>query len=177
MKCFYHTELDAVATCSQCGKAACRSCVEDIGGAMLCTACLELHATEYSREQEEIAAYRQTIMNRARTRVWLGWGIAALGALIALVSHDPRNNMPVVFELLIGAYSFWGSYWAIPRIWSWLKGFTQKMGFGVVTSVTNWLVILIFFCSCFLYVAILYGVFGGGIYEFYKMNLIAKGNR
>lgn len=176
MKCFYHTELDAVATCSQCGKASCRSCIEDIGGAMLCKGCLELHAENYAQQQTEIAEDRQAIMNRAKTRVWVAWGIAALGALIALASHDPRNNTPVVLELLVGAYGFWGSYWSIPRIWSWLKGLTQKMGFGVITSVTNWLIILVFFCSCFLYVAILYGIFGGGIYEFHKMNQIAKGS-
>ncbi len=43
MKCFYHQEKDAVATCQQCGKAVCRDCVVTIdGNKQYCPDCLQL---------------------------------------------------------------------------------------------------------------------------------------
>jgi hypothetical protein len=44
MKCYYHPETDAVGTCRQCGKAACRTCIDDVGGALFCADCIRLAA-------------------------------------------------------------------------------------------------------------------------------------
>jgi len=40
MKCYYHPEVDAVATCTDCGKAICQSCAVNVGGRLLCQQCL-----------------------------------------------------------------------------------------------------------------------------------------
>jgi hypothetical protein len=55
VKCFYHTDTDAVGTCSQCGKTACRACIEDIRGVLLCKGCmaLKLEARELRKEATE----------------------------------------------------------------------------------------------------------------------------
>ena len=40
MKCYYHPEVDAVATCADCGKAICQTCAIDVSGKLLCQQCL-----------------------------------------------------------------------------------------------------------------------------------------
>ena len=41
MKCAYHATIDAVATCSACGRAICGDCVVDTGGRVTCKSCVE----------------------------------------------------------------------------------------------------------------------------------------
>ncbi|PKP57967.1 MAG: hypothetical protein CVT88_08110 [Candidatus Altiarchaeales archaeon HGW-Altiarchaeales-1] len=42
MKCFYHPEVDAVMTCSSCGKELCRDCVvENPDGKTYCKDCIK----------------------------------------------------------------------------------------------------------------------------------------
>ena len=40
MKCYNHSEIDATATCTRCGKAICSSCAVDVSGRITCTECL-----------------------------------------------------------------------------------------------------------------------------------------
>ena len=42
MKCFYHSESDAVGTCKSCCKGLCASCAVDVGGGLACkSSCVE----------------------------------------------------------------------------------------------------------------------------------------
>lgn len=45
MKCFYHEDREAVATCQHCGKALCRAC------ASLYTPCLCVDCAQLLRDQ------------------------------------------------------------------------------------------------------------------------------
>ena len=40
MKCYRHPEIEAIATCTRCGKAICQTCAVDVGGKLLCQQCL-----------------------------------------------------------------------------------------------------------------------------------------
>ena len=40
MKCYVHPEAEAVATCTECGRAACEICAVDVGGRLFCQQCL-----------------------------------------------------------------------------------------------------------------------------------------
>jgi hypothetical protein len=40
MKCYYHPEVEAVATCVNCGKAICQTCSVDVAGRLICQNCL-----------------------------------------------------------------------------------------------------------------------------------------
>ncbi|MDX9991913.1 MAG: DUF4190 domain-containing protein [Anaerolineales bacterium] len=40
MKCYYHPETEAIATCTSCGKAICESCSVNVAGKILCQQCL-----------------------------------------------------------------------------------------------------------------------------------------
>ena len=36
MKCYYHSEADAVAVCKNCSKGLCRACAVDVGNGVAC---------------------------------------------------------------------------------------------------------------------------------------------
>jgi hypothetical protein len=40
MKCYYHPDVDAVATCVNCGKAICQTCAVNVSGRIICQRCL-----------------------------------------------------------------------------------------------------------------------------------------
>ena len=40
MKCFTHSDVEAIATCATCGKAICQVCAVDVGGKMVCQQCV-----------------------------------------------------------------------------------------------------------------------------------------
>ena len=40
MKCYVHPDMDAIATCTECGKAVCETCAVDVGGRVHCQQCL-----------------------------------------------------------------------------------------------------------------------------------------
>jgi hypothetical protein len=40
MKCYYHPDVEAVATCSNCGKGVCQICSVDVAGRIVCSKCL-----------------------------------------------------------------------------------------------------------------------------------------
>lgn len=42
MKCNYHPEVEAVSTCTVCGKAVCQSCAVDVAGRSTCQHCLSM---------------------------------------------------------------------------------------------------------------------------------------
>ncbi len=71
MKCFYHPQLDAVGTCAQCHKMACRHCIEDIGGSLLCMSCLSIRQHQAELEEQSI---EQVAIQRTRNRIrWGSW--------------------------------------------------------------------------------------------------------
>jgi uncharacterized membrane protein (UPF0136 family) len=40
MKCYYHPEVEAVASCTTCGKAICQQCAVNVSGKYQCQQCL-----------------------------------------------------------------------------------------------------------------------------------------
>lgn len=42
MKCYYHPQIEAVATCASCGKAICKACTVEVAGRTVCQHCLAM---------------------------------------------------------------------------------------------------------------------------------------
>ncbi len=42
MKCYVHNDVDAVGTCTSCGKSLCQDCVRTVDGKLVCKDCLPL---------------------------------------------------------------------------------------------------------------------------------------
>ena len=45
MNCYYHPEVEAIATCTSCGKAICQKCTVDVAGRFVCQQCLSSSTT------------------------------------------------------------------------------------------------------------------------------------
>lgn len=46
MKCFYHPDVEAIGTCTNCGKAICADCSMEVGGKLVCKPCTEKMAAQ-----------------------------------------------------------------------------------------------------------------------------------
>jgi hypothetical protein len=62
MKCYYHPETDAVAACTNCGKAICQSCSINVTGRLICQTCLASgSATRYPAQSIQPARSTNTL--------------------------------------------------------------------------------------------------------------------
>ena len=46
MKCYIHPDVEAIGTCTSCGKAICPACSMEVGGKLVCKPCGEKIATQ-----------------------------------------------------------------------------------------------------------------------------------
>jgi len=194
MKCFYHPVLDPVGTCAQCNKAACRQCIEDIGGILLCMSCLSLRQQEAELEEQAIEHDRQVVIQRAQRRIRWSWIVGGIGLVFGIIpglmqaSEAVKRKdlgallviaLPVivVFFIVLSGYMFWSMFWGTPVVWGWTRRFVNNFN---MPSFDASLPVLILLLSCFLSlplsIAIYYSIFGGGIYQYFKCRSIAAGN-
>ncbi len=81
MKCAYHPSLDAVATCSSCGRAICSGCVVDTGERVICQNCLAARSRPsavYGPRNNQMAIWSMALGLG-------GWGVICLSFLLNLV--------------------------------------------------------------------------------------------
>lgn len=193
MRCFYHSQLAAVGICAQCTKAACRQCIEDIGGILLCVGCLALRQHQAELEDEAAELDRQGTIRRAQNRIRGSWIVGGIGLVIGIFTgiaqasdeiqrHDMEGlsllvlPLIVVLHIILGGYIFWSMYWGIPVVWGWTRSFVRNFEMpSINVSFAVWVILLSCCISLPFSVAIYYSVFGGGIYQYFKFRRIAKG--
>jgi len=162
MKCFVHSSVDTVGLCSQCGKGGCSECLRDLGDSLICVKCVSRSEITYQSDQDKIR-------KGAKRKIVISLMFAALGLWFG-VSMAPRGN--TVGTALLSTYAFWCLYLSIPLVWkAWWRLLRRLMP---VTSAgpTSWLTILLLF-----YIPLIggyiYGMFGGGVYQFIKNYRVA----
>jgi len=192
MKCFYHPEKDAVGTCSQCGKAACRDCIEDVGGALLCKTCMGAVIRDRQQEQQAAEVDHARIMESARKRIkWskiLFIVIFCFGMVITIAQvFDPNRskdpNAPSALLLIVvspfasafAAYLFWGLFWGVQAVWRWWRSLATTGGWVFFATPVAIIITLVCFGYLVFFVAYMYGALGGGIYEYIRAKKIAAG--
>lgn len=55
MKCYYHPAVEAVATCSNCGRAICEQCSVDVSGKVMCRECISNSQANQGRTPDPLA--------------------------------------------------------------------------------------------------------------------------
>jgi hypothetical protein len=182
MKCFYHPTTDAVGLCSQCQKAGCRSCMSDIGGALLCVSCVQWR---WQQEQQH-AAYMQTQANsqqavmaaKARSAIRNSWiysiTMTVISTILLLTGTD--GNAWVLVLAPITLYVNWSTYWVWKPVFRRWRKAVSGLGCFVIGSPMLIIFVLLTF-SFYIPAAIagIYGFFGGGIVEYLKYRKMAKG--
>jgi hypothetical protein len=193
MKCFYHPVIDAVGTCAQCHKAACRQCIDDLGAALLCVGCLSLIQKQEQQKEQAITRDRIEIIQRAIKRIRWSWIVGGIGLVFGIfpgiaqgmdvINRNDYGALSVivlplilVFFIVLTGYLFWSMFWGAPVVWGWTKKFVAR--FGVPSFSSSWPVWIILFSCCIsvpLSIAIYYSVFGGGFYQYFKCRGVAAG--
>lgn len=192
MKCFYHPTQDAVGMCPQCGKAACRDCLKDVGGGILCKGCIAQQLQSVEDEREAIRQDRQALIEKARRRnrnarivflLFLAFGMCLMLSQVyaSVVSTDPRT--PSVFSSIVGGtigalfvgYVAWTFFWGFPAIWSGLRRILSKIGCFLVLNPVTWLLMLMIFVMVVCMFGEMYCIFGGGWYQYSKNQRVARG--
>src|SRR5439155_17210971 len=84
MKCFSHPTVEAVRICSQCGRAGCTACLQDIGGAIWCRSCLFRREMQYEAESKAVALLSAVDAKKARSRIIFSFVVAAIGFFLGL---------------------------------------------------------------------------------------------
>jgi hypothetical protein len=169
MKCFYHNDVDAVGTCSQCGKGCCRECIEDIGGALLCKDCMSIAVQEVTEDKEK------EVKKAKRSMIWQ-WVVTILISLfIAEVIFSQEEGVFAWGMFLFFIYATWATFWGWKLVWPWWKNFISGLGCFLIATPITWLLIIAIFFYIPLIGAYMYGVLGGGIYQYLKYRKIAKG--
>jgi cation transport ATPase len=192
MKCFYHPEQDAVGMCPQCGKAACRDCMKEVGGGILCKGCIAQRLQGVQAESKAVQQDRQATIDGAQRKlkiakivfgVFFIFGIFLTVAMVyqSIFSKDPQA--PGFFAAIVGGalgsvfvgYIAWSFFWGFPAIWRGLRSMFSKMGCFVVLNPITWLILLMVFfmvVGCF---GEMYCIFGGGLSQYLKTRRVARG--
>jgi len=118
MKCFYHSQDDAVAQCAHCQKGLCPDCSFDFGSdGIFCYTCLRDDTNaDYARAQRRIIG------------LWIFTGIATVIGTIAGISSDGAVGIllaPVIFT------AAWCFYWGWLSVWGWIRG--RGLGFSFMS--------------------------------------------
>ncbi len=159
MKCYYHPDRDVVGQCSRCGKFACRECIEDVGGAMLCTACQRL-------AEEEIEAETRERSRRGIESIDVAGMLALMGALGGgWIAVDAWSWEVAVVAIPGLAYLGWGLAWGWPPVW---RRWSDTLGGRHYPTMLFMWVITLLFWFVPLSIAIGYGCLGGGIKRYLR---------
>lgn len=190
MNCFVHPSQPAVTMCSQCGKGACRTCATDVRGATLCNACVNLARAQVENEiaarAEAQAAEEYAVREAAGRRVRRANIIGIVGGIIfgplAGISFSQELNSPfagagvvILVPLLIVMYTYiFGSMsLTLPLIWGWWWRTFRNLGCSFAGGCAFWVVVIATFFTIPLWLASVYAIFGGGVYEYIKARRLA----
>jgi hypothetical protein len=171
MKCYYHTDKDAVGTCSQCSKAACRDCIQDVGGALLCKDCV---AAAKQAVADEVEA---SVAKAKRSLVW-SWVFTAIASvfIISLIADAKDFSATAKFFLsLFCVYAAWSTFWGWKVVWPWWRNIVGRIGCFLIANPMTWLFVMLLFFYIPFIGAYMYGCLGGGIYQFLKYRKVARG--
>lgn len=147
MKCYYHTNQDVVATCTECGKGLCRACA-DKWEPILCDDC----AAE--RIQQKRAKLKRSIV--------LGVLIFSVGIIIGIITAVQHGRIDYILEGIFMGYVLGG----VPNGWISLTKVQPNM--FLFLSWAGWL--LYFFIKFLISIVIGLFAFPVNLYRYWKGN-------
>jgi len=107
VKCFNHSEVDAVGLCKSCGRGLCHECVSDVGMSISCKHRCEADVAVLN----ELVQRGRTVYHKT-SRTYLRTGIFTLllGAVFFLIGISSMlNSRPNFFLMVVGGlFVGWG---------------------------------------------------------------------
>jgi Flp pilus assembly protein TadB len=85
MRCFYHQEVEAIATCKNCGRGLCAGCAVDVGNGLACPNRCEDEVRALNRViARNKTAYQKT--SGAYVHIAMFYGLVGVAFLVAGVT-------------------------------------------------------------------------------------------
>lgn len=173
MKCYFHPFIDTVGKCSKCGKGVCRSCSYEAGGVLLCKDCVSIN------KGATVVGERNVTGKDAKRSIIISWvitavlGIFLVPIVIIGLAEEGQTGLGI-FISIFTVYAIWSTYWGWKVVWPWWRNSMGKTGCFIVANPIVWL----FFTLLFFYIpfvcAYMYGVLGGGIYQYLKYRRLVR---
>ena len=118
MKCYTHSDIEAVGLCRVCGRALCRECVTEVSGVCCCKGRCEASVKTPEQYQAELLQYQAGFQDKGETFVRsVSRRMVALSAILLLVlgvalksPHDDADalgNLLIVIAVILLARSFY----------------------------------------------------------------------
>jgi len=107
VKCFNHSEVDAVGLCKSCGRGLCHECVSDVGMSISCKHRCEADVAVLN---ELVQRGRTVYQKTSRTYLRTGIFTLLLGAVFFLIGISSMlNSRPNFFLMVVGGlFVGWG---------------------------------------------------------------------
>lgn len=126
MKCYVHTEIDAVGTCVACGKFICSECNTEISGKNHCKSCVSKVVEESQRKIEKLEDGKQQA-----PMVFMNAGGASSSSSSSSSGH-PQALIPLKNKIVAAILAiFFGSFGIH-------KFYLGKIGQGLLYLVFCW---------------------------------------
>lgn len=170
MKCFYHEDRDAVATCQKCGKSLCKECTMKYKPII----CEDCHQEEVREQEEELEQYRlekkqeQENKNKSiRTKCIIGMFFAFFDFVIGSL------NGPLI-GFLSALFGF-GIPFGFP---AWFNFYDEHIagrldGIILILPILDWLFIILLKFAIGIYISYFIGPFVAAyeIFRYFKNRL------
>jgi len=161
---------------------------------MFCKGCVarEQAAQAHLAQQEEQhrVLQHEEIKRQASRKIRWSYIIGVLAAVFysgfgLIGAAEGSVPLPLALVLVFGGpYVIWSTYWGLVWYWPYWKKFVRSFrqslsGWILIARPFTWLLILMFYVAFYfsipLSIAIYYGIFGGGIYQFRRHLRLASG--
>ena len=118
MRCFYHPDRDAVATCKSCGKGLCQECAA-VYSPCSCQECVERNTAERIARHEQAKADALIDTNKEFVSACIKGVIASVVIVAFLVATNSADNPFTIGEFMLAALIFF----FFPYGWAFLTWF------------------------------------------------------
>jgi len=166
MKCFNHPDVDAVGSCSNCGKGGCRDCLSEIEGMLLCGPCYETY-----REVaiEEACEERKQLRSRIIRSYFMAVAGFVLGLIVAFSESNARQGLGMqLLMVVLFTYAVWSTYWGAIMVRPFVRKIREKLDFILFLPLMGWLFLIFLYIGIVFELSLIYGMAGGAIWAFIK---------
>ncbi|MCX6899717.1 MAG: hypothetical protein NT105_13590 [Verrucomicrobia bacterium] len=120
MRCFNHSEIEAVAVCKSCGRALCHDCITEVGLGCSCKGRCESDVASIN----DLAERNRTVYQKNSAIYWwsgivlisFGVLIAGYGTVAAMFSKDLAGSLWTLLYGVLAIASGFGCFVAARRI-------------------------------------------------------------
>lgn len=111
MKCHMHPEVEAIGTCTSCGRAVCPECSLNVAGKITCKACAEAMATQCvtTTKKEPALALLLSLIGGFVSGMFIGLGQLYNGqvkkAIILSVANVLLWSVIIFFYIVVGVFT------------------------------------------------------------------------